>query len=212
MKIYFVRHGQSTSNVDDREQGPDSPLTPLGKQQAEFVAKRFNDIPITRIIASPYVRAHETAEIIAAHLKKEIEYSELYVERRPVSEMIGKPGSSPEYQAIRKISEEKRRIDPSWKYSDEESFTELKARAKAALVYLIEQDADHALVVTHGGFLKTMISYMVFGDALEYGTYVDMFNTFKTKNTGITVAEYKVDPNPFIGGWDILAWNDHAHL
>lgn len=212
MKIYFVRHGQSVANINELEQGPEEPLSDLGREQAAFVAKRFSDIPVTRVIASTYARASETGEIIASALSLPLERSDLFVERRPPSELIGKPGDGPEYQAARRIWEEKRAADPDYRYSDEETFAEQKARAKTALEHLIEENADHAVVVTHGGFLKMLVSFMVFGEDVTYREFVSMFNTLKTKNTGITLAEYKDDANPFHGGWNILAWNDHAHL
>ncbi len=212
MKVYFVRHGQSVANINELEQGPEEPLSDLGREQAAFVAKRFSDIPVTRIIASSYARASETGEILAAELKLPLEHSDLFVERRPPSEFIGKPGDGPEYQAARRIWEEKRAIDPNWRYSDEETFAEQKARAKAALAQLINDNADHAVVVTHGGFLKMLASYMIFGENMTYLEFVSLFNTLKTKNTGITLVEYQDDANPFKGGWNILAWNDHAHL
>ncbi len=212
MKIYFVRHGQSVANVNDLEQGPDEPLSDLGREQAAFVAKRLSDLGVERIIASPYERTRQTAEIINGVLNLPLTYSELFVERRPPSELIGKPGDGPEYRAAREIWERERRVDPTFRYSDEETFAELKERALAALRYLVEEKADHAAVVTHAGFLKVMLGCMVFGEGYEYAMHVDVHNAFKTKNTGITLVEYKDDPNPFHGGWSINAWNDHAHL
>lgn len=212
MKVYFVRHGQSVANVNDLEQGPDEPLSDLGREQAAFVAKRLAGLPVTRLIASPYARANETAEIIRETLGLPLAYSELFVERKPPTELIGKPGDGPEYRAAREKWEKERRVDPSWRYSDEETFTELKDRALAALAYLVDENADGAAVVTHAGFLKVMLGCMIFGERYAYAMHVDVHNAFKTKNTGITLVEYKNDPNPFHGGWSIHAWNDHAHL
>lgn len=212
MKIYFVRHGQSVANIGELEQGPEEPLSDLGRRQAAFVGKRLQDIAVTRILSSPYERTKETAQIIASEIAKPLSFSELFVERRPPTELIGKPGDGPETQAARLIWERERKTNPSFRYSDEETFTEIKDRARDALAFLIAEQADHAVVVTHGGFLKVLASYMVFGESLSYVTYLDMHNALKTKNTGITLVEYKDDPNPFHGGWNILAWNDYAHL
>lgn len=212
MKVYFVRHGQSVANIGELEQGPEEPLSDLGREQAEFVAKRLSDLSITRIIASPYERARETAEIISKKLGLPVEYSDLFMERRPPSELIGKPGDGPEYTAARKIWEKERAVNPAWRYSDEETFAELRERADNALAYLASENADHAVVVTHAGFLKVMAAVMVYGKNLPYQAYVPLFNALKTKNTGITLVEYKDDPSAFHGGWKIHAWNDHAHL
>ncbi|MFT4178034.1 MAG: histidine phosphatase family protein [Thermomonas sp.] len=64
--MLFVRHGQSQSNAG----GPTMddaliPLTELGHAQALHVAKRLPASP-SRIVASPYLRAMDTARAYAA--------------------------------------------------------------------------------------------------------------------------------------------------
>lgn len=59
--IYMVRHGQA----EPHDLSPDSPLTPLGKQQAQLVGQRLLQSPIHTIYYSSLRRAAETANIIA---------------------------------------------------------------------------------------------------------------------------------------------------
>ena len=207
MKIYFVRHGQSELNIEDRDQGADGALSGLGREQAAFVAKRFSDIPIDLIVASPYERAKETASIINAHLNKELIYSDLLVERRPPTEFIGMRFDHPEYRKVTALMTEKRTIDPAWRYSDEENFVELKGRAIQALAYLGTLEKEVVLAVTHGGILKMLIAAMIMGDGLTYPEYLKFYFGTKTKNTGITLIERDEK-----GKWALIAWNDHAHL
>lgn len=64
-RILLVRHGQSTWNADGRWQGrADPPLSDLGRRQAEVAADGVVGLGITRVFASPLVRAHETATIV----------------------------------------------------------------------------------------------------------------------------------------------------
>lgn len=66
--LYFVRHGQTYWNVENKICGvTDIALTPLGYEQAEEAGKRILEmqLPIDRIICSPLVRASETARIIS---------------------------------------------------------------------------------------------------------------------------------------------------
>jgi broad specificity phosphatase PhoE len=211
MKIYFVRHGQSELNIDNKEQGAEGALSELGRRQAEFVAKRFSDIPIDLIVASPYERAKETAEIINSHLNKELVFSDLLVERRPASQFIGMKGDDPELRKATALMAEQRMTDPSWRYADEENFTELKARAIQALAYLGGLEKEAVLAVTHGGILRVIIAAMVMGDDLTYGEYVKFLSAFRTQNTGITLVERGTDPKG-VERWLLMAWNDHAHL
>ena len=80
MELYIIRHGQSYNNAveDGKERVCDPPLTDLGRQQAEFVARRLEDLDwarcgswdgerglrLTRLYASPMLRGFETAEAI----------------------------------------------------------------------------------------------------------------------------------------------------
>ena len=53
--IYFVRHGQSTGNIDHSSSILDAPLTELGKSQASFV-----ELDVDLVVCSPMRRALET--------------------------------------------------------------------------------------------------------------------------------------------------------
>jgi broad specificity phosphatase PhoE len=66
--LYFVRHGESTWNVEGRFQGQlDAPLSGVGVLQAQAVAQRIaRETPPAAIVTSPLSRARRTAEIIGA--------------------------------------------------------------------------------------------------------------------------------------------------
>ena len=71
--MILLRHGQSEFNlhftVHRRDPGIEDPrLTPLGHEQAEQAAGALSDRAISRIIASPYTRALQTAEPLARRL------------------------------------------------------------------------------------------------------------------------------------------------
>jgi broad specificity phosphatase PhoE len=64
-RFLLVRHGQSTWNAEGRWQGSaDPPLTDAGRRQAYSAVAAMGTVDL--VLASPQVRAHETAEIIAA--------------------------------------------------------------------------------------------------------------------------------------------------
>ena len=66
---YLARHGQTEWNVAGRRQGRlDSPLTPLGVEQARRNALLLTGEGIDAVFASPLGRARATASIIAAQL------------------------------------------------------------------------------------------------------------------------------------------------
>ena len=65
MRIVLARHGETPWNVEGRSQGQthDIPLSDRGRTQARALAGRLGDLPLTRAVASPLVRARETAEL-----------------------------------------------------------------------------------------------------------------------------------------------------
>ena len=65
--MIFVRHGQSTANVEQKFTGHlNALLTPLGEKQAQNVAEFLERYPIERIYASDLTRAMQTAAPTAA--------------------------------------------------------------------------------------------------------------------------------------------------
>lgn len=67
MLVYAIRHAESLANVQ-LEEGLDSALSPLGRQQAEALAGRFGSQTISAIYSSPFRRSVETALPMARRL------------------------------------------------------------------------------------------------------------------------------------------------
>jgi len=67
MRLYFVRHGESEANTRRVISNRERPfgLTDLGRQQANSLADKLKDIPITAIFSSPVLRARKTADILS---------------------------------------------------------------------------------------------------------------------------------------------------
>jgi 2,3-bisphosphoglycerate-dependent phosphoglycerate mutase len=81
--ITFLRHGESVGNVEDRFQGhADFPLTDKGRLQAQALAARWQGEGVTfdRCVASPLLRACQTAEIISRKLKIPLELDSDWME------------------------------------------------------------------------------------------------------------------------------------
>ncbi|MEK7113809.1 MAG: histidine phosphatase family protein [Patescibacteria group bacterium] len=206
--IYFVRHGETQSNAQNIRQGSTGPLTEKGRAQVFVTALRF---PKKRggpeiIISSPYERTKETAEILAKELDLEIEYSDLLMERRNPSEIVGHSGEEKSVQSI--ID----RIDKGYhaddlRISDEENFPDLKARAKKLLEYITKRKEKKIIMVTHGLFLKMIASFVLYGEELNASTYnsLSYYNPIDNASMGI----FKYTKHWFSKPkWEILTWND----
>lgn len=91
--FYFLRHGESQSNVEDTIAGSiDVPLTERGRAQALAAARALEGRGVKAIYSSALSRARETAEIIAAALKVPVHIVEELAERR-WGVLEGKPRS-----------------------------------------------------------------------------------------------------------------------
>lgn len=208
-KIYFVRHGESTGNSGTFRQGPDTPLSDLGIQQAQFVAERLKTTPIDKVMVSSYERAKQTAEIINKCLNKEIEISDLLIERIKPSSVVGKDKNDPEAKEIDRLTEENFH-NPDFKFEDGETFSEMKARALQVLQTCQESEAENILLVTHGIFLRMLAACVVMGEELTSHEYWKFYITLEVENTSITVFRYDLlEGRP---QWYIEVWNDSAHL
>lgn len=209
--FYFVRHGESIMNAKGLRQGPDGSLSENGVEQAHITGERLNKRPIETIIASPYERTKETAEIIAEHIKKPLEYSQLLFERRNPSEIIGKSIKDPEIEKIIDIIDKSYHSD-DFRYSDEENFQDLKDRAKKLLDFLSARPEKCLLVVTHGIFLKMVVAYIVEGEKLTADLYNKLSYLNTSNNASITICEY--NSGFFVSkskkGWKLVVWDDYA--
>ena len=82
MKIFLIRHGETTGDIEDRYGGSyDDHLTEHGRQQLQETATRLAGQQIDRIYSSTLIRAKESAEIINAELKTDIEFLDGLQER-----------------------------------------------------------------------------------------------------------------------------------
>lgn len=64
MRIFLARHGETPWNAEGRYQGQiDVELSATGVGQALSLGQRLQEVPITRAVASPMLRARRTAEL-----------------------------------------------------------------------------------------------------------------------------------------------------
>ncbi|MDB5189391.1 MAG: hypothetical protein JWL82_348 [Parcubacteria group bacterium] len=203
--LYFVRHGESTSNKERVFIGSGATLTEEGKRQAELVAERFTRIPIDALVSSSFIRARETAEPIAKITGLPIEESDLLIERRLPSIQRGKSHDDPEAKNLITLLINNFGTE-GFRHSDEENFDDIKKRALAAISFLENHPAERLCVVSHGIFLRALFCGFVFGPTFTGHDFRQAFRAMSTSNTGIsyiTIGDY---------GWTVSSWNDSNHL
>jgi len=92
MKLYLVRHAIA-EDVTEQEDDSLRPLTEKGREKMKRIAQALNEIGVQPdlIVSSPYVRASQTASILAKELKykEELAYSDFLVPMAEPNDMIG---------------------------------------------------------------------------------------------------------------------------
>src|SRR3990167_5446698 len=187
MKVYFVRHGQSRGNKARIHQTGKDPLSEYGLKQAQTVASRFKKIPVDVIFSSAYTRAAQTAEAIGRDVHKTVIHITLLREMKRPTELEGKLSYGAHVTAVKNLLEDHAH-DPDWPHSDEENLHDLINRAKKCLEFISARHEENIVVVSHGFFLRILISVMMFGPDEKIVYYQKFFNFFRQQNTGITVC------------------------
>ncbi len=168
--MILLRHGQSEFNLHftATKVDPgivDAPLTELGHTQAEAAAEALAGSGITRIIASPYTRALQTAAPLARRLGLPVTITPAVRERYKFACDIGtrrtlleQAWPAHDFSAIEEV----------WWPDDEEEHDRVVDRARdfretmAAL-----PDWSDTVVVSHWGFILTMT-----GKSMMNGTWL----------------------------------------
>lgn len=157
-RLILVRHGQSAGNRD-RHFAPEPhslPLTDLGYRQAHAVAQRIARLYQPElVVSSPFVRAHETARVIAGDLVLPLVLEPQLVERE-VGVHRGQPygslDSAPGYSLQQHFT---------WRPQAGESFEDVKARVGPVLERLAAQHPQRdVIIVSHGGVMLALTAYV----------------------------------------------------
>lgn len=162
--MILLRHGQSEFNlhfaVARRDPGIIDPkLTDLGHEQARDAARRFAAAGITRVIASPYSRALQTAAPIASALGVPIIVNPIVRERYAFVCDIG----SPRRALARDWPElDFGDLDDIWWPQIEEPEKGIEARARRFRAEMaVVEGWETTLVVSHWGFIRAMTGHRV---------------------------------------------------
>jgi broad specificity phosphatase PhoE len=177
-RVILVRHGESEGNRDRTfTQNPQVPLTAHGREQAHAaglrIAQRYRP---TRIVASPYLRAWQTAGLIAEVLRLRVE-AEADLREQSFGVFAGQP-----YDAL--LSDAAYHEGPRWDWRPQggESLTDVYRRVVPVFEHVAaESSGRDVVVVSHGG---VMLALCAFVTGSWDGVTV-------TPNAGIVVVEHR---------------------
>lgn len=148
MKVYLARHGQTVWNHRDVVCGrTDIPLTEKGVEQARALAEQVARTEVDLILASPLLRAQQTAQAAAERIGASVLTEPLLLEQNfGAYEEVDR--FDPEYMAYRQ--DFFRRFPGGG-----ESIAMVTARAYALIDKLRREYSGHTvLLVSHGAFCR----------------------------------------------------------
>ena len=157
--ILLVRHGQTEWNQQHRIQGnQDSPLTPLGKQQAEDIKQQLDQFEIHQAYVSPLKRARDTLDIIL---------KERYIETKILNELreirLGPwEGKTRKETALSHPLEHNHfwNTPDTFALTGAETFQQLQQRMVAGLEFIFSQSVNkNSLVVSHWIAIKVALAF-----------------------------------------------------
>ncbi len=155
MQLYLIRHGQSTSDIEDRYGGAyDDHLTDEGKMQAEKLAQRLQNQPIEMMYYSPLLRARETALILQKKLGCKLELAPAFAERNKYGILSGvtKMDALKTYpQLVALLTNDHNTI------IDAEAYDTFVERVLTGFRTLTAFDGPTFAVITHGGPIKLLL-------------------------------------------------------
>lgn len=191
MKVtfYYVRHGETRFNQKSRMQGvSDSPLTPLGIEQASKARDALKDIYFDHIYTSPSGRCQQTASIllegrniqpIIENNLHEFDFGTFEGSRFPSHpEEIRHCFECKDFTSVRgeNVERVQDRIDTF--------FSEILSNCK---------DGDHVLLVSHGFLEEILIGYLLKEDFNTYADQREAQGKQRIPNGGIMTFTYEDD-------------------
>jgi 2,3-bisphosphoglycerate-dependent phosphoglycerate mutase len=199
MKLIAIRHGETEWNVQGRHMGQlDSPLTLLGIQQAEAIAKRLRHLPFNTLYCSDLGRAIRTAQIVSSASGVEPLVDIGLRERHlGIFQGLTKAEMAERYPDV---YAEYLRVGHAFRIPQGESGEDRLARSVRVLTAIAHRHADQtAVVITHKGFLAGFFEHVL---DMEPGNGW----RFRLENASFNSFNYSD------GKWQLDTWNDTIHL
>jgi alpha-ribazole phosphatase len=170
MKIFLVRHGQTTGDVEEKYGGNyDDCLTEEGKKQAIMLAEKVSGKNVKNIFCSSKIRAVETAEIIS----KKIGVESIIVDNLRERNMFGVLSGLTKSDAQEKFPEEVKRLE-AHEYNNfvtnSENYKFFVNRIISSFQRLLDECEHDFLIVTHSGPIRVLFrEYFKFGEFKNIG-------------------------------------------
>jgi broad specificity phosphatase PhoE len=215
-QIWIVRHGESAGNVardaadiaglsriDIAERDVDVPLSGLGREQSDALGAWFGGLPASDlpdvIVASPYKRAEQTADIIARRLGLAVSTDERLREKEfGILDRLTRRGIEelhPDQAEFRRVLGKFYHRPPAG-----ESWCDVILRLRSMLDTISLHYADRRVLIVAHQVVVLCMRYII--EDLSEDQILDIDRQGDVANCGVT--EYTVDIEKNVGGGLVL--------
>lgn len=159
MRIYLMRHGETTGDIEDRYGGEyDDHLSKKGERQSKELANKLKYKGIQIIYHSPKIRATESAQIVSQILNVKLKIVDGLRERNNYGILTGLTKS----EAKQKYPEEVRKLQKGKAYihnvKNSEDYESFKERVTKDFEKIVNNDRyDTIAIISHGGPVKCIV-------------------------------------------------------
>lgn len=158
LKIYLIRHGETTGDIEDRYGGNyDDNLSENGIKQAKELGKKLVERDIQVVFHSPKLRAKETARIVNKFLKAKLVVADDLRERNNYGILTGLVKSEAKQKFPREVGEwEKKGFLHRVKGS--ENYLHFKKRVTKAFEKIANSNEYETIaIISHGGPISCIV-------------------------------------------------------
>lgn len=200
MRLYLIRHGQTTWNRERRIQGwSETPLSEAGQEQALRLAERLRGVPLTAVYSSTLERAVQTARPLADATGAELAFDDRLKEQG-----LGVLEGLTDVEIQERFPELWGEVQNSTRwvsFPHGEARETLLTRVAGLLADLERRHDGHQLaVVSHGGTLGVLLCHL-----LEIAD-PSRSAPFQLHNGSLSLLVRDRDR------WRLVALNDVGHL
>jgi probable phosphoglycerate mutase len=158
--LFLARHGQTDWNAAGRWQGhTDVPINEYGRAQARALAERMRREGVAAVASSDLARARDTAEIVARMLGVAVARVDADLREQRFGLFEGLTRGECEARFPEELA--RCRVDARAAPPGGESRQALLARVGAAVRRVVDELASPALVVMHGGAMRSLLRELV---------------------------------------------------
>ncbi len=197
-ELYFIRHGESSENIDGIFTAGSAQLSERGVAQAKHLAQKLKNTGVKSdfIYSSPYRRAVETANIIAKTLGSSVQkidyiYEHAYLDRRHKGKNCFKDNE------IMRIHNSAYR---AWEFNDpglaedvSESFDTFLSRVDKFIDFVNQGEQNPILAVGHEAFAKLLLARVIYTKKLKAPDAYRLYKKIRIHNASL--VRFEIDDN-----------------